>query len=378
MGGAPASDDRAQLILVGALSLATVLVALALVMNSAIFAENLATREGQQKSGQVVTLEQEAQRGAGVAMQHLHHDAGSHATYADLEDGLETSINEWSDTKVRDSAREGKYVDIQYTGTYTKGTRIGQDGGGTFSPGDSGALDPTSTLSDLTSWVVAEDADEMRDFTMTVERDELEPVAEANVGVYLGNLEGTVSLTSPPFTAIYDVNGDGSVEHSFAIYQADDGDADSNDVKVTYRDAATGRTTTCEVDDAEPTFEVDISGGRVEGGDGCAQVFDFRSGITDPVRLHYAQPTAIEGDYEFITKDTNAEFENEYDSGILGLLGLGTFDDVFDDHTDGHSASYSPSDPYVEPAIYSAEMGLSYRSSEASYETTVTVAPNEP
>ena len=36
--------DRAQLILVGALALAVTLVGIALVLNSAIFAENLATR----------------------------------------------------------------------------------------------------------------------------------------------------------------------------------------------------------------------------------------------------------------------------------------------------------------------------------------------
>ena len=43
--------DRAQLILVGALALAVTLVGIALVLNSAIFAENLATRSNQGRRG---------------------------------------------------------------------------------------------------------------------------------------------------------------------------------------------------------------------------------------------------------------------------------------------------------------------------------------
>lgn len=397
--------DRGQLILVGALSLAIVLVGLALVLNSAIYAENFATRANQGEAGQITQLEQQAVQGAGGAMQHHHHNPSSHSTYDDLESGFNRSIDGWSGLVIQDSARRGQYVNANYTGTYTKGTRIAQDDGSTFEPKESDAILEVDLLSSLTGsltteyWAVTPDASQVRDFSMTVDHDQLGDDGasllelEASVaGQFLADLEldadgelglvNALSLSDAPFTIVYDVNDDNDIDHSIAIYPANE-----DDVNVTYhRHDGSGVTRTCTVEDVDSTFTVDVSNGWVEGGDGaCSEVFAFQSELSDPYQLLFVSGDQIAGDYELIVDDPNHEFEDDYDDldlldlNLFGLLG-GTpdFDDYYDAHLDGHDSSYSPTSPYVEPAIYSAEVRFRYRTDGTSYNGTRTVAPNAP
>jgi hypothetical protein len=405
MGASHTVRERGQLILVGALSLAIVLVGLALVLNSAIYAENFATRANQGEAGRITQLEQEAVQGAGASMQHHHHDADSHASYTNLVNNFEASVDEWADMVVQDSARRGQYVDATTTGTYTNGTRIAQDDGSTFEPKESDAILEVDLLSSLTGsltteyWAVTPDASQVRDFSMTVDHDRLGDDGasllelEASVaGQFLADLEldadgelglvNALSLSDAPFTVVYDVNDDNDIDHSIAIYPANE-----DDVNVTYhRHDGSGVTRTCTVEDADSTFTIDVSNGWVEGGDGaCSEVFAFQSEISDPYQLLFVSGDQIAGDYELIVDDPNQEFEDDYDDldlldlSLFGLFG-GTpdFGDYYDDHTDGHGSSYSPSSPYVEPALYSAEIRVRYQTDATSYNGTRTVAPNEP
>jgi hypothetical protein len=385
--------ENGQLILVGALSLAIVLVGIALVLNASIYAENLATRANQQESGQIVTLEREAAQGAGVAMEHLHHDLDSHTSYSSLESDFDDAINNWSDWTVRDSAREGQYVDVDYTGTYTQGTRITQDDGGQFLPRDpdSGVLGLDIDIDNLEdSWVVTPDSSRVRDFSMTVDRSQvgggtLTGLEAEAVGTVLLDLDlsgsvdlGPLSVSEAPFTTAYDVDDDGTLDHSFAIYRSTTG---SEDINITYANYVTGATRTCTIEDADPTFTVDVSNGRVEGGDGdCHDVFGFQSEMTSS-QMMFLEGDQIGGNYEFVVNEPVSTFDNDYES-LLSLLGLTgpSFEDFYAPHPDDsdHDSTYDPDDPYVEPAIYSAEVGLDYRSDSMSYESTVTVAPNEP
>lgn len=388
MGGiGTVGDDRAQMILVGALALAVVFVGVALVLNSAIFAENLATRANQQAPSQVNSLQQESVQSTSQAMDHHNHDTGSHASYTELETRLQDSVRNWSDLQIRDSAREGRYVDVGIT-SMTRGTRVAQDDGGEFVPQDSGLLQDVLDITDVSSWAVTPKAYQVRDFTMTVERDEISDAtlyAEANVETFLLEVGGSLSVGARPFTMLYDVNDDGNYEHAVSIYRPDDGDGDANDVKFTYYNQSTGNTVTCEVDDADATFDVDVSGGEVEGGDGtCDEVFDFQSEMSDPYQLVFVNGEEIEGDYQFIVDDTTSTFESDYedDGGLIdSLIGLLStsydFDSYYEDHV-SHDDTYSPSSPYVEPAIYSSEVTINYRSNEVSSDSTIRVAPNEP
>lgn len=379
--------DRAQLILVGALALAVTLVGIALVLNSAIFAENLATRSNQGEAGQVDSFEQAASQGGAGSVAYLNTNNSSHSTYGDLEDDFRTTIGAWSGLQIRDRARRGQYVDAEYVeGSMVNGTRVIQDDGGEFTPRESPILDDVVDLVTDSSWALTPQASDIRDFTMTVRRDGIGDgttvYAEGNVPTFLGKLTTSTSLSADdprPFTVVYDVTDDGSYNHAVAVYRPADTDGDPNDVKFTYYNTSTGSTTTCEIDDAPATFDVDVSGAAVEGGEGaCEAVFDFQSEMADPSQLIFVESEAIEGGYQFIAAGTKGEFRNDYDNNLLDSFGSYDFESYYYPHSDGHGQSYTEASPYVEPAIYSAEIGLNYRSSSVGYNTTVRVAPNEP
>lgn len=385
MGGDGIVDDSAQMILVGALALAVVFVGIALVLNSAIFAENLATRANQQAPSQINSIQQESVQSASQAIDHHNHDPSSHASYTELETRLQDSVQEWSDLQIRDSAREGRYIDVDIT-SMRRGTRVTQDDGSQFKPQDDGLLDSVVDLVTDSSWAVTPRDYQIRDFRMTLERDNIgggtSIYTEAKVSTFLGKLTTSTSLETDdptPFTMVYDVNDDDTYEHAVSIYRPDGGDSD--DVSITYYNTSTGSTTTCQVD-APSTFDVDVSGGEVEGGDGtCDEVFDFQSESDDPYQLIFVEGEEVEGDYQFIVDEPRGTMENEYNNGLLDALSCTlstcTFEDYYEDHV-SHDDTYSPSSPYVEPAIYSAEVTVNYQSNEVSSTSTVRIAPNEP
>lgn len=373
----PRYDSKGQLIVIGALALAIVLVGLALVLNSAIFAENLATRATQDESSQIAQLEQQAAQGAAGAMEHHHHTNSSHSTYDDLEDGFDSSIDNRSGVVAQDTARRGKYVDVDYTRTYTKGTRPAHDGSA-FEPQNASALNEIVNITGVDQWVVTPGASQVRGFRMTVDHSELAPaLTRSEAEVYLANLTlgGTTSVTEPPFAVAYDQNDDGSIDHSVTIYNSS---ADSADVNITYRNSQTNTNRTCTVEDPGSTFILDVSNGRVEGNTGdCREVFEFQSNM-GPSQLIFVQGDQVAGDYEFIVNESTGTFETDYNNLLTGTSF--DFTDYYTPHPDppGHGGSYSPSSPYVEPALYSAEIRLRYRTNRASYNGTRTVVPDKP
>lgn len=378
--------DPAQMILVGALALAVVLVGIALVLNSAIYAENLATRANQEAPAQISSLQQESVDGTAQAMDHHHHNASSHASYSELETRLEESIRDWSALQLRDSAREGRYVDASIT-NIQRGTRIAQTDGTEFVPQDTNLLGDVVDLAAVSSWAVTPTDTRVRDFTMTVERDEIGADSLYEESTVVSEidalLENNLDTDAVPYTILYDVGDDDTYEHAVSIYRTD-GDAD--DVKITHRDES-GTATTCEIEDAPAVFEIDISGGTVEGGDGsCADVFDFQSEISNSYQLIFVEGEEMEGDYEFVVDDDTGTFEDQYEDGLLASLLTCTigddscfdFESYYEDHT-SHDATYSPpSGPYVEPAIYSTDVSITYQSDQVSADSTIRVAPNEP
>mgnify|MGYP000462918687 CR=1 FL=1 len=85
------SADRAQLILVGAFALAVVFVALALVMNAAIYTENLATRSETAGTADAQAFERTTKATAQAAFRYAHevNDSG--------HDGLERNVTQAMD-----------------------------------------------------------------------------------------------------------------------------------------------------------------------------------------------------------------------------------------------------------------------------------------
>jgi len=388
--GRGGEKSRAQLILVGAVALAVALASIALVLNASIYAENLATRANQDEPARISALQQEAATGTAEAMHHHHHDTVSHSNYSELKTQLAASLRTWSTLQVQDSAREGRFIDAEAK-SMTDGTRVVQDDGSEFTPRDNGLLQDIIDITDVSSWAVTSQAYQVRDHTMVVERDGISDgtlYAEATVETFLLELGGSLSVGARPFTVLYDVNDDDTYEHAVSLYRPDDGDGDSNDVKFTYYNQSTDATTTCEVDNAPSTFDVDVSNSVVEGADGeCADIFDFQSESDDPYQLVYANGEEIEGNYQFIMDTDKGDFASDYEDsgglidGILGCLISGCpydFESYYDRHDDGHGDSPSHTSPYVEPAIYDTDVLVTYQSERVESSSTIRVAPDEP
>ncbi len=140
---------------------------------------------------------------------------------------------------------------------------------------------------------------------------------------------------------------------------------------------ATGVTRTCTTEDADATFTIDVSNGRVERGDGdCCDVFEFQFSVDSP-QVMFLSGDQIGRDYEFIGDESTEAIESDYTS-LLGVLATvnTSFEEYYNPHPSdpAYDSTYSPS---IELATYSAEVGLDYESDSAGYESTVTVTPNE-
>lgn len=150
---------RAQLIVITALVLATVFVALALVLNSGIYSENLSTRETTDSQASV-GYTQEAE--AAVADAYRVANAGGASTAAEARGAFADIVDSWAEARSREAAKSG--VSAGFERTAHVGWRLEQDVDLSFAPAD----DP-----DAVSWQVADGADSVAEFRMDVSREEL-------------------------------------------------------------------------------------------------------------------------------------------------------------------------------------------------------------
>ena len=165
--------DRGQLILVGAFALAVVFVALALVMNAAIYTENLATRSETAGTADAQAFERTTKATAQAAFRYAHEVNDS--DHEGLERNVTQAIDAYHNVSRVQQATSGQLVDVTVAST-PPGTNITNTNVGFESPG--GADDWTLATgvggtrsfgldvenwaggSDDELWVVAGDADD--------------------------------------------------------------------------------------------------------------------------------------------------------------------------------------------------------------------------
>ncbi len=313
--------DRAQLFLVTAIGLAVTFVALALILNTAIFTENLATRgsdtAGASDAGQYRTAAID-----GVERILTHANTHNNSSYTALYSNVSTGITYWSNSSARLYAVEGRSVNI--SGDTTNGTRIIQDEARNFTNKD-----------DADDWDLATDVEHTRGFWVNVTQSSLNDSTESSVG------------TDNPFHITFD---DGTDQWLVYIYQDDPGE-----VNVTV-DGPTGKDS-CAA--AGTTVTVNITAGTI-GGTPC-QALDFFPDINPPYTISYHDATFVAGTggdtatgtYELIVDDTTIPATNFHD------------DDA------GES-------PYTTPAIYAVTLDIRYETPDLSYNSSARIAPGEP
>lgn len=92
--------DRGQMLLVGAFALSLVFVALALLLNSAIYTENLTTRSSGDDTQETVEFSREARLTARGILANLESSGGSDAEF-------ESAMNDWTDRAARHYTADG-------------------------------------------------------------------------------------------------------------------------------------------------------------------------------------------------------------------------------------------------------------------------------
>jgi hypothetical protein len=140
--------DRGQIILVAAFALAVIFIALALIVNSAIFTENLASRGETSGSDGALSMRAMVETNAGENLESVNQQTG--VSHGNLEDDMEDSVATISAQTGTQQARGGRLVTVDGPVDRTDGVRIYED-------------DPQDTLESGagSSYTVAEDIERL-------------------------------------------------------------------------------------------------------------------------------------------------------------------------------------------------------------------------
>lgn len=147
-------SDRGQLLILSAFALGVLFVALALILNSAIFTENLASRGETTGGNNVVKFQDDLDRGVGVVLAHENRFIDNHP---DIEDRINTSVSELDDALTDSNVVVGSGSRVSVR-RLTRGALINQTDISRDFVDASGTAD----------WAVVEDVNQTRSFTMTV------------------------------------------------------------------------------------------------------------------------------------------------------------------------------------------------------------------
>ena len=156
--------DRAQMLLIASLLIASVFVGLALVVNSAIYAENLATRETSGDTTESLEHVQLVERD----LQELIDKSNAAVTgddYNVVKNGYESDLALWSNSQERRYGATGRHVSYKQE-NITEGTRIQQTNASrNFTAGNKTA--------GKAEWTLVNDTTRAGEFEMTLDRTDL-------------------------------------------------------------------------------------------------------------------------------------------------------------------------------------------------------------
>lgn len=320
---------RGQLLLVGAVVLASFLVSLTLVLNAGVYAQNLSTRAGESVvDGATVTGGTEAAVGG---LLEVAIDAAPDAT-ATQTDTVVAGVAALGAQFGRNAAQERSYTNITYLGA-TEGTRLVQ-------PAERNFTNATGTG----DWGLVSGVTGLRQFRLNVTRATLVDVSTAANGtgdafrVRLSDGEGHRWLVY-----VYRVGGETRVHAT---------DVDSGATSVVCRDTTGSHSV------------VDVTAGTLDG-ERCPalELFDRRPG-----RL-----------------ETNAGVTVEYVGAVVGgaptvagsyELTVDVEESVVDDGD--FAADGSAAAPRAEAALYAVDVRLAHETRSLEYATRLRVAPGEP
>lgn len=367
-------DDSGQLIVVAALLIAVLFVGLALVLNSAIYAENIATR-GETSSSDAMAADSVTAERLGHAIDAANYRV-EEASYAERRSRIASNATEWDRLMGEHEAHNGRMYTTKPT-AMTNGARVNQSEMGEFMPNDprliedlmDERLDPFG-ITDRTSWMIAPDV-QSRDYEATVKRGSLQTV-DGGILDQAADLFNALLTGSDTFWIHFD---DGTSEWRVYLVEIQGTDEVAT---VVSEDTGGGEELegVCRVEGETAT--VRLSDDELEGDDETVScpALSFTENL-DRHDIYYAGADDVNGTYQFIVDRQESEFrddiEDEYSSLVNSLLGVVDCllrpwlcsPDVYD-------GSPNNDNPYTTTAIYDATVETTYQDDRITYTRNVT------
>jgi hypothetical protein len=309
-------DDRGQLLLVGAFIIAAAFVVLALVVNSAIFTENLATRDDVPGSQDALEYRDEVRQGVGAIIEDTNQN--NTRTEADAK----ASVAEFGAITGLDQSIRNRVVSVSH-GSTAPGIKIAQD--------QSRELTSNGSVDD---WTLATDVDRTRNVQFNITNLDL----SADFRMILNDSVNQWTMS---------VQESGSDEATISV------ELDNGTTASCTRDASSG--VTIDVTGATANDEPCPALSRLSDGTEMA----FGTGVGGGYNVSFANGDDVEGTYSMILEDDGTASAND--------LGGANFGDP-------------PAEPYYvgSPAvIYSMTVHYEFYTPQVGYEADVRVAPGE-
>ena len=319
--------DRGQLLLVAVLVLAAAFIVLALVINSAIFTENLATREDVAGSEEALEYRADVTASIDAAIVAGNEDSDL-TTDAELEAHARNEISTLQNRGGLTQAIRGGVVDLSYD-TKQIGDRIAQDNASRNLTDDNASA----------NWRPATGVDQIR-----------------NVGFELTEVDTQDLGSNEPFRFRLESSDDWqlSVSNESLI-----GSIGSGKVAVTI-ETGTGNQAECVRDSPNTTspLTIDVTGASVNG-EPCHALHRLSNGT------QMWLGTGVSGSFDL-------RFQNsDRVNGTYAMVTSGGTPDT------GIESGYDSDEPYVVNALYSVRFDYSYQSHAVAYNGTVLSAPGE-
>lgn len=320
--------DRGQIILIAAFALAVTFVALALIVNSAIFTENLASRGEVTGGSEALDTRYMVEQGVGETLDASNRET----TYPDIRNRVQNGTVNVTEQVERQQVGSGVLLNVSYTkGTDTEGSRINQTASrSTF---EAGSGDDYLVVEDVTR---VPGHNGTRAFRMNVTTAGL---ADNNESAFKIKANDS-SVTGPTDrwrTEIWDSAGNDTVH--VRTYRNISNDDDHEQ---------------CKTDVPGQFVRIDVTRGTVNG-EPCDALrrapngdqYTFANGAGSPYDIYFQNADNATGNFSMITTATTTD---------IPLLSL-------DDY---------------QKALYDVTVEFTYDRADFHYETQIRVAPGEP
>lgn len=317
--------DRGQLLLTGAIVIAILLVALSMLLNSAIFAENVGARGTTDDVGQT-TLTHRADL-ASVTNETIQHVNRQHnESHVALQQNFTRTIATWGDLSARHEAVSGATIEVSVRDT-TNRTRVSQPA----------ARNMTDAGGDE-DWRLVNGTTGVNRFAITVEEDSL---------VELDDSEAETASDLVNESAFRAKFSSGTDRRVFLYYNET-----KDEVAVAVESSLGTLDETCHAPASSGTVEVNLTAATV-GGDSCGAL-GFVSSINTSTRLLYEAGGNANGTYSLVV------------DGSLSLVDETNYNDI--EASEG---------PYATGRIHAATVRLAYVRSTVLYRTEIAVIGGE-